>query len=80
MEQNRYNFEDLLTTADLMQMFGRTELTILNWRKAGMPYINIPGTKRATIRFDRKSVMEWTQRNGKRPRVIEVQRDLSATA
>jgi hypothetical protein len=58
--------EDLLTSEDLCRIFRKTPLTIINWRKGGMPTVIIRGSKRNTIRFRRNDVMKWAQENGKR--------------
>ncbi len=59
--------ENLLTTNDLCNLFRRSLMTILIWRKnKGLPYIRIPGSKRDTIRFDQEAVLEWAQRTGRR--------------
>lgn len=56
---------ELLTTQDLVEMFGRTELTISNWREQfGLPYVVIPGNERDAIRFRENKVRKWAERQG----------------
>lgn len=57
---------DLLDTAQMVKLFGVTELSIHNWRAGkGLPYVRIPGSGRDTIRYRRAAVKEWAEREGR---------------
>ena len=55
-----------LTTRDLERMFGRSRMTIFNWRR----YLELPCHEfvfddRTSIRFKLEEVQDWADRNGK---------------
>ena len=55
-----------LTTRDLERMFGRSRMTIYNWRKhLGLPYHVFEFDERISIRFKLEEVQEWSERNEK---------------
>ena len=57
---------DMLTTADLMSAFDRSEITISIWRaRKGLPYVRIKGTSRDTIRYRKAEVLAWANENDK---------------
>lgn len=65
--KERYRILDnLLTEEDLSRLFRRSKLTIMLWRKDGLPYVRIKGSHRDTIRFERTEVMVWARKNNKR--------------
>jgi excisionase family DNA binding protein len=47
--------KNLLTVKELEGKFQVTRQTIYEWRKKGLPYLQI-GTR---VRFDEKEVLEW---------------------
>jgi hypothetical protein len=50
----------LLTTRDLVDAFGTTEVTIYKWRQIrGLPFIILPGRSRDSIRFVKTDVEAW---------------------
>lgn len=56
----------LLTTEDVCELFGRSDMTLNIWRmKHGLPYFNIPGRGRPAIRYDLDLVLEWAEKEGK---------------
>lgn len=50
-------FSNLITTKELAKHLGVTEMTILRWRKKGMPFKKIGPYM---VRFDLDEVMDWT--------------------
>jgi hypothetical protein len=65
MEQRiEHELTSYLTVQDLVQMFGRTGMTVHNWRKhRGLPTVVIPGHARSTLRFRLHDVMAWARDN-----------------
>ncbi len=57
---------NLLTTRDLARIARKTELTILNWRKKGLPIVTVPGSGRDSVRFIRDEAIAWMKENGHR--------------
>lgn len=63
---NRRVLPGLVTTGYLCRLFNRSSLTVNNWRRyEGMPYVEIPGDGRASIRYELSAVLKWAQENGK---------------
>jgi len=57
----------LMTMPDVLQMFDITIGTLQTWRaQKGFPTIVIPGRARNTIRFEKKAVLKWAKKNGKK--------------
>lgn len=55
-----------LTMNDLMEGFGVSELTILDWRKRKrLPYVIFPDKSRSAIRYREDQVKAWAKRRGK---------------
>lgn len=56
----------LVTTARLVQLFGKSELTVREWMfNHGLPYVVVPGDERDSIRFRLAEVRKWARDNGK---------------
>jgi excisionase family DNA binding protein len=56
---------ELLTTADIAQLFGVTEHTVREWRKKGEgpPWIRTPSN---TYRYKRTDLEQWLTQNGQK--------------
>lgn len=56
-----------LTTADLMDLFDASNMTIYKWRTfKGLPFCEIPtaSNKKCLIRFNEKEVKNWADERG----------------
>lgn len=59
-------YKGWVDTAYLCRLFSRSDLTINHWRKfEGLPFIEIPGAGRPTIRFALDAVRQWALDHGK---------------
>lgn len=59
-------WERKLDTTEVEALFGKSSLTIIQWRKChGMPHIRIPSAKAYSIRYDLAEVLEWALNNNK---------------
>ena len=55
---------DLMTTPQVARLFGKSQLTILNWRRRrGLPTILIKGDLSHATRYDRKAVLAWAKKH-----------------
>lgn len=55
----------LWTVQDLKRYLNKSHMTIHNWRRErGLPYIEIKGDIRSTIRFVPREVKAWARKNG----------------
>src|SRR5674476_878434 len=58
-------FNLLLTTQDLVDAFGTTEVTIYKWRNMhGLPAVSLPGRSRDSVRFVKADVVAWAKQHG----------------
>ncbi len=58
---------ELLTTEDLVRRFGRSKITVNNYRKVrGLPYVRLPGRARDSIRYRTGRVVKWARKHGKK--------------
>jgi len=59
--------EKLLTTEDVCKLLKVTVMTVYNYRKKGMPYINLDGrttlNAKKPVRFKEKDVKSWALQN-----------------
>lgn len=63
---------DFVTTGYLCKLFGRCSLTITNWRNnEGLPYVEIPGEGKPSIRYRLSKVRKWAKSNSKRMHLVE---------
>jgi hypothetical protein len=55
---------NFVTSGYLMKLFRRREATIFLWRRGrGLPFIEIPGDGRVSIRYDVTKVIRWAKDN-----------------
>ena len=58
---------DLLTSKDIENIFGVSHMTVHDWRRnKQLPYIEIPGGRKKSIRFDKAKVKEWAKTHNKK--------------
>ncbi len=70
--------DEFVTSGFLARLFGRTPLTIKNWRRyKDLPYVLIPGDASPTIRFRLEEVIEWADALGKRYNRKQARRKLN---
>lgn len=48
--------KEYLTVKDLCEIYGVSKTTVMNWRKAGIPFVRL-GTR--MIRFKKEEVEQW---------------------
>ena len=62
MQRHMTTLENCITINQAKQLFRRTEMTIYLWRRdKGMPYIQLPGGKLKSVRFDVDKILKWAK-------------------
>jgi hypothetical protein len=54
-----------VTEQYVIALLGRSEASVYQYRRfRGLPFVEIPGDVRKTIRYDVKAVITWARKNG----------------
>jgi len=54
----------LAKTADVAEAFGKTQMTIFNWRRwRGLPFLAFTEHRRPIILFDKVQVLRWAKKH-----------------
>jgi hypothetical protein len=64
--------EDLLYSNDLQKIFGVTPLTIVKWRKKGLPFFRVGRARinsKGNVMFDVHEVLKWAEENHKEVKI-----------
>ena len=61
------DLEHMVTNFDLCNLFGVRAMTLTNWRMRSdpLPFIEIPGSSKSSVRYDLREVVKWAEKNGK---------------